>query len=297
MPRITSIWSTGAYDEVAVRRIGATHAVNVSDYAGAVLDISSGVELKYLDTGEPILDRPTTKIVEVLAGKVTRFIQDALRKGGVVVVNCNAGVSRSASLVLAFMMEAGHLSLHQAWAHLNRCRPVVQPNIGFWHQLVGLEMELQRRKKSETTTSIFETTAASKSNESGTTVKIPPAPPQPPAAVASTMDVFSYIRKELKSVWPKGKAWQQAKAAKQFAKMPVELMATGTVFDAFTGYMVQTSFKSRNGGWLIGLVHAKKSAKKKSLKKMKSANKQVHGPNMTTVPRHVEAATDTKVNS
>ena len=48
------------------------------------------------------------------------------------------GVSRSASVVLAFLVRHREMSLADAWAHVYARRDVV-PNIGFWSQLLSFE--------------------------------------------------------------------------------------------------------------------------------------------------------------
>lgn len=52
-----------------------------------------------------------------------------------VLVHCSAGRSRSASVVIAYLMREEGLSYQQARASVVKARPVVQPNTGFSHQL------------------------------------------------------------------------------------------------------------------------------------------------------------------
>ena len=52
-----------------------------------------------------------------------------------VLVHCSAGRSRSASVVIAYLMREERLSYEQAYASAVKARPIVQPNTGFSHQL------------------------------------------------------------------------------------------------------------------------------------------------------------------
>merc|ERR1719231_617757 len=51
--------------------------------------------------------------------------------GGAVFVHCAAGISRSATVVVAFMMEHGHQSFEDALDAVRQARPQVHPNRGF----------------------------------------------------------------------------------------------------------------------------------------------------------------------
>ena len=58
------------------------------------------------------------------------FIDGALRGGGAVLVHCFAGQSRSAALVMAYLMEAAGRSMMQAWDAARAARPCAHPNPG-----------------------------------------------------------------------------------------------------------------------------------------------------------------------
>uniref|UniRef100_A0A8C7Z9U6 Protein-tyrosine-phosphatase n=1 Tax=Oryzias sinensis TaxID=183150 RepID=A0A8C7Z9U6_9TELE len=63
--------------------------------------------------------------------------------GGRTLVHCNAGVSRSAALCMAFLMRHRGATLLDAHAWLKSCRPIIRPNHGFWRQLIVYETELR----------------------------------------------------------------------------------------------------------------------------------------------------------
>ena len=70
------------------------------------------------------------------------FIDGALSGGGVVYVHCVAGVSRSATIVVAYLMQRHAMTLRQAFQHVRQRRTCAAPNVGFFEQLCAWEKEL-----------------------------------------------------------------------------------------------------------------------------------------------------------
>uniref|UniRef100_A0A1I7SVT5 Dual specificity protein phosphatase 19 n=1 Tax=Bursaphelenchus xylophilus TaxID=6326 RepID=A0A1I7SVT5_BURXY len=85
-----------------------------------------------------LLDLPETDILKELPA-VLRFIYDNVNSGGRVLVHCNAGVSRAASIVLAYMIKYNNLSFHESFSKLRALRPAIQPNSGFVKQLIEFD--------------------------------------------------------------------------------------------------------------------------------------------------------------
>ena len=59
------------------------------------------------------------------------FMKDAIHRGGGVLVHCYAGVSRSATITIAFLMQEHELTFDQAFSKASKARPIIFPNIGF----------------------------------------------------------------------------------------------------------------------------------------------------------------------
>ena len=74
--------------------------------------------------------------------KATSFIENARLKGERVLVHCRYGISRSSTIVLAYLIRYGSLSLVDAFRHASENRPQVFPNYGFWTQLAQYEYEV-----------------------------------------------------------------------------------------------------------------------------------------------------------
>ncbi|KIH63811.1 dual specificity phosphatase, catalytic domain protein [Ancylostoma duodenale] len=64
-----------------------------------------------------------------------QFIHGARLKHAAVLVHCLAGVSRSATVVAAYLMTLCDMSFFNALTFMSRKRPVVNPNFGFRMQL------------------------------------------------------------------------------------------------------------------------------------------------------------------
>ena len=69
-------------------------------------------------------------------------IHQVHKSGGKTLVHCVAGVSRSASLCMAYLMKYQRMTLDQAYYHTKKRRPVIHPNQGFWKQLIEYERRL-----------------------------------------------------------------------------------------------------------------------------------------------------------
>ena len=74
-------------------------------------------------------DTPGEDILAVLYDAL-EFIDMALKAGGSVLVHCSQGVSRSATLVIAYLMWRTGLSYDEVFAKVKESRGVANPNIG-----------------------------------------------------------------------------------------------------------------------------------------------------------------------
>jgi len=70
------------------------------------------------------------------------FLEQARLSGARVLVHCLAGRSRSASIVLAYLMRCHGMNLHDSFMLVKEKRLAALPNAGFWEQLRGEEMRI-----------------------------------------------------------------------------------------------------------------------------------------------------------
>ncbi|XP_028400414.1 protein phosphatase Slingshot homolog 2-like isoform X2 [Dendronephthya gigantea] len=72
-------------------------------------------------------------------GRTYQFLHKAKEQGSAALVHCRRGISRSASTVIAFLMKKNNMCLADAMKFVKSKRSIVQPNSGFWKQLIIYE--------------------------------------------------------------------------------------------------------------------------------------------------------------
>lgn len=107
---------------------------------------ASGFENKFQNEGVRYIninlwDSPTSDIKQHFDA-TSDFIENARIANGRVLVHCAAGISRSTSILLAYMMKKERIDLRTAFLHVKKIRTIVQPNPGFALQLIEYEREV-----------------------------------------------------------------------------------------------------------------------------------------------------------
>lgn len=85
-----------------------------------------------------IADCQTENIIQYIP-EVNRFINEAISSGGSVLVHGNAGISRSAAFVIAYVMQTYGLPFKEAFVYVLQKRFCINPNEGFTRQLMEYE--------------------------------------------------------------------------------------------------------------------------------------------------------------
>jgi protein-tyrosine phosphatase len=67
------------------------------------------------------------------------FIDDCINKGGKILIHCAAGISRSSSFTLCYLIRKNQLEYKKAYELLVKARPIACPNPGFQEQLFEWE--------------------------------------------------------------------------------------------------------------------------------------------------------------
>jgi len=126
-----------AYNEDELKELGITHIVT------AVLAVGP----KFPDSFEymcvPVRDIESEDIYSHL-DKTTKFINDAVESGGKVAVHCICGVSRSATIVAAWVMSRHGYSVKETIEVLQSRRECVDPNPSFRKQLETFHADLSK---------------------------------------------------------------------------------------------------------------------------------------------------------
>lgn len=126
-----------------LKSAGVTHVLNTAEQHVSVSQARYAAHgIQYL--GFHVDDLPHCNISRYFH-RTTEFIHRAVTGGGLVAVNCYMGLSRSASVVIAYLMTKHDMSLERALGFVKKSRKV-RPNEGFVRQLKDLELSLKRRR-------------------------------------------------------------------------------------------------------------------------------------------------------
>ncbi|XP_037319592.2 dual specificity protein phosphatase 13B [Pungitius pungitius] len=135
-----------AQDKSLLVDLGITHVVNAAD---GPQRISTGPRF-YEDTSIRYhgVEAPDCKDFDLspFFTETADFIHAALKQKGKVLVHCARGISRSATLALAFLMIRERLTLVEAVEAVRRHRNIL-PNVGFLSQLSRLDSSLALQRK------------------------------------------------------------------------------------------------------------------------------------------------------
>lgn len=128
-----------ATNETVITNLGITHIVNVTrEHPDPFSDYISYLRIELEDDTSSNLLKELPNAVE--------FISNAIAGGGRVLVHCNLGVSRSATVTIAFLMHSNKWILRDAHDYLKDRRPIIRPNHGFVNQLSCFEELLYDKK-------------------------------------------------------------------------------------------------------------------------------------------------------
>ncbi|KAG8383249.1 hypothetical protein BUALT_Bualt05G0164700 [Buddleja alternifolia] len=94
-------------------------------------------------------DSPSEDITSILYN-VFDYFEDVREQGGRVLVHCYQGVSRSTSLVIAYLMWKEGKSFDDAFQHVKSARGVTNPNVGFACQLLQCQKRVHALPASPT---------------------------------------------------------------------------------------------------------------------------------------------------
>lgn len=122
---------SAAHDFSTLQSAGITHIVNLSGTPNRFPNHFVYLQLSIPDSPQAPISNffPTTN----------RFISKAIKSGGKVLVHCQAGISRSPTIVIAYLMQEYGQSSQSLLRYLQQKRSIVNPNWGFIDQLNRVE--------------------------------------------------------------------------------------------------------------------------------------------------------------
>ena len=147
-----------AYNPRVLKRFQITHIVNCCQVENAfengleesfkfskLKDLTSLVNLKLQQIQYLRICLPDTAEAEIDKHFVRAhlFINNALAiENARILIHCQAGISRSSTIAISYLMLEHNLTLDQAYKTLINCRAIIRPNRGFQQKLIGLHKEL-----------------------------------------------------------------------------------------------------------------------------------------------------------
>nr|XP_028586151.1 dual specificity protein phosphatase 5 [Podarcis muralis] len=89
----------------------------------------------------PVEDNHTADISSHFQEAI-EFIDCTRRAGGKILVHCEAGISRSPTICMAYLMKMRKFRLEEAFDYIKQRRSLISPNFGFMGQLLQYESEI-----------------------------------------------------------------------------------------------------------------------------------------------------------
>uniref|UniRef100_A0A8C4X051 Dual specificity protein phosphatase n=1 Tax=Eptatretus burgeri TaxID=7764 RepID=A0A8C4X051_EPTBU len=119
----------------ALDSLGITALLNVSS------DLPNHFEGLFTYKSIPVEDNQKADIGAWFLEAID-FIDSVRQSGGRVFVHCHAGISRSATICLAYLMKTQSLRLDEAFDYIRERRSVISPNFNFLGQLQSFEAQI-----------------------------------------------------------------------------------------------------------------------------------------------------------
>jgi len=117
-------------------RLGIDHVLNVTA-ASPAYDMSTSITYKQLHAADNGYQNLKQYFDEAFA-----FIDLARSRNGSVLIHCQAGVSRSPTIAVAYLIKQFLMSLVDAYKFVKNRRAIISPNLNFMGQLLEFEQSI-----------------------------------------------------------------------------------------------------------------------------------------------------------
>ncbi|KAL1766068.1 dual specificity protein phosphatase 9 [Sigmodon hispidus] len=126
----------------SLAKLGIRYILNVTPNLPNLFEKNGDFHYKQI----PISDHWSQNLSQFFPDAIT-FIDEALSQNCGVLVHCMAGVSRSVTVTVAYLMQKLHLSLNDAYDLVKRKKSNISPNFNFLGQLLDFEHSLRREER------------------------------------------------------------------------------------------------------------------------------------------------------
>ncbi|XP_068819062.1 dual specificity protein phosphatase 9 [Capricornis sumatraensis] len=126
----------------SLAKLGIRYILNVTPNLPNLFEKNGEFHYKQI----PISDHWSQNLSQFFPEAIA-FIDEALSQNCGVLVHCLAGVSRSVTVTVAYLMQKLHLSLNDAYDLVKRKKSNISPNFSFMGQLLDFERTLQLEER------------------------------------------------------------------------------------------------------------------------------------------------------
>lgn len=133
-----------ARDMDLLKELGVTHVVNATSELRNYFE----KEPNFSYFTVPVMDTDHSNI-GVYFDDANKFMHEAIITGHTVLVHCQQGVSRSASICVAYLIGHENKKLVEAYTQVKKARSTVKVRSNFLKQLVNWETNLNAKRRDE----------------------------------------------------------------------------------------------------------------------------------------------------
>lgn len=127
-------------DRPGLRKNGIRYILNVTPNVPNAFQDDG--DFKYLQI--PISDHWSQNLSSFFPDAIA-FIDEARQRNQGVLVHCLAGISRSVTVTVAYLMSRQAMCLNEAYDFVKKCKPNISPNFTFMGQLLDFEKALHHQ--------------------------------------------------------------------------------------------------------------------------------------------------------
>uniref|UniRef100_A0A3B5KXU5 protein-tyrosine-phosphatase n=1 Tax=Xiphophorus couchianus TaxID=32473 RepID=A0A3B5KXU5_9TELE len=112
---------------------------------GYILNVTTHLPLYHYDTG--LFNYKRLPATDSNKQNLRQYFEEAFefiahQAGMGLLIHCQAGVSRSATIVIAYLMKHSWMTMTDAYKFVKSKRPIISPNLNFMGQLLEFEEDL-----------------------------------------------------------------------------------------------------------------------------------------------------------